>query len=370
MENTKQEARGCTSCEWEGTTDRMCGSVGPLCPDCGDTTEALPAPAASAAPSIDTNEFRDLLWAYRADAISRIGMRSAALVTHINQHVAAADRAARKETRDYYEAKIADLFGAATAPVSEAVRKGFTKIGSAFVTIQEYIAGMPDSASRTAIDGWLEQGIKLVGDDALCAAPVSEAGQAQDVCAEMRALCSACGGTGDVTSIDGEWRGKCDCEASQPAAMDEAAERAHVDLRPEFGRDPQGRLTAEWAVGNSKICLGFDADGHMTWAVYAGNHSLESGRAALAAPQGNSEQADARYREGYADGWSEGRRDITATAPQAAELPALTECLGGCWYTDGEGATLKLFFPNEKRPQEILSQWGKLFAAKQAGKEA
>lgn len=35
-----------------------------------------------------------------------------------------------------------------------------------------------------------------------------------NTCAEMRALCSACGGTGDVHSLDGEWRGSCDCEAS------------------------------------------------------------------------------------------------------------------------------------------------------------
>lgn len=38
-----------------------------------------------------------------------------------------------------------------------------------------------------------------------------------DVCAQMRALCSACGGTGDVVSIDGEWRGTCNCEASRAA---------------------------------------------------------------------------------------------------------------------------------------------------------
>ncbi|MFC3457205.1 hypothetical protein [Massilia haematophila] len=42
------ERRGCTSCEWEGETDRMCGSVGPLCPACGDTTEALAASPATA----------------------------------------------------------------------------------------------------------------------------------------------------------------------------------------------------------------------------------------------------------------------------------------------------------------------------------
>lgn len=37
---------------------------------------------------------------------------------------------------------------------------------------------------------------------------------AKDVCAEMRALCPNCGGTGDVHSIDGEWRGACNCAAS------------------------------------------------------------------------------------------------------------------------------------------------------------
>lgn len=26
-------------CGWSGTTDRFCGSIGPLCPDCGETTE-------------------------------------------------------------------------------------------------------------------------------------------------------------------------------------------------------------------------------------------------------------------------------------------------------------------------------------------
>lgn len=54
-------------------------------------------------------------------------------------------------------------------------------------------------------------------------APQASAQPAADVCAEMRALCSACGGTGDVHGIDGEWRGACNCEASawsrQPAAV-------------------------------------------------------------------------------------------------------------------------------------------------------
>ena len=45
-----------------------------------------------------------------------------------------------------------------------------------------------------------------------------------DICAQMRALCSACGGTGDVHTIDGEWRGSCDCQASAPVARDMSAE--------------------------------------------------------------------------------------------------------------------------------------------------
>lgn len=32
-------------CTWKGATDRMCGSVGPLCPECGETTESVEAPA-------------------------------------------------------------------------------------------------------------------------------------------------------------------------------------------------------------------------------------------------------------------------------------------------------------------------------------
>lgn len=36
-----------------------------------------------------------------------------------------------------------------------------------------------------------------------------------DTCAEMRALCSSCGGTGDVHGIDGEWRGECKCAVAQ-----------------------------------------------------------------------------------------------------------------------------------------------------------
>jgi len=39
-----KEARECTSCDWKGTTDRMLGSIGPLCLACGDTTELSGTP--------------------------------------------------------------------------------------------------------------------------------------------------------------------------------------------------------------------------------------------------------------------------------------------------------------------------------------
>lgn len=43
--------------------------------------------------------------------------------------------------------------------------------------------------------------------NAMTSAPAA----ARDACAEMRALCSSCGGTGDVHRSDGEWMGECTC---------------------------------------------------------------------------------------------------------------------------------------------------------------
>lgn len=53
-----------------------------------------------------------------------------------------------------------------------------------------------------------------------------------DICAEMRALCTYCGGTGDVHSIDGEWRGRCTCPAgaAQPAGATDAKDAARLDF--------------------------------------------------------------------------------------------------------------------------------------------
>lgn len=62
-------------------------------------------------------------------------------------------------------------------------------------------------AVRAALDGVLD----AIGD---LTANTSQSPAPRDTCAEMRALCSNCGGTGDIYSIDGEWRGRCDCAAS------------------------------------------------------------------------------------------------------------------------------------------------------------
>lgn len=59
-----------------------------------------------------------------------------------------------------------------------------------------------NDASRTALSN-------------LRKAVVPRPSAAPDTCAEMRALCGACGGTGDVHRDDGEWLGECDCEASK-----------------------------------------------------------------------------------------------------------------------------------------------------------
>lgn len=39
------ELRYCNDCDWKGTSDRMCGSIGPLCPECGETTGVEQSPA-------------------------------------------------------------------------------------------------------------------------------------------------------------------------------------------------------------------------------------------------------------------------------------------------------------------------------------
>lgn len=48
---TGERECGNADCGWRGTTERMCGSVGPLCPECGETTEASAPVAGEARPA-------------------------------------------------------------------------------------------------------------------------------------------------------------------------------------------------------------------------------------------------------------------------------------------------------------------------------
>lgn len=70
----------------------------------------------------------------------------------------------------------------------------------------------------------------------------AQQGEPVDVCAQMRALCSACGGTGDIHRPDGEYMGECDCAATKAAgaaALSDFAQKlgaSQVPLDPEFAR--------------------------------------------------------------------------------------------------------------------------------------
>ena len=68
------------------------------------------------------------------------------------------------------------------------------------------------------------------------AAPV-QAG-AQPV--QQEQMCPYCGGSGDITSLDGEWRGKCVCEAGTPAAAAQAVPQ-------QFGNESHFRTRQERA---------------------------------------------------------------------------------------------------------------------------
>lgn len=337
--------------------------------------EATPAAAsAGAAGTIDTPEFWTKVTKFAASpSCSRERDEATLAIVKIGaQAFAAADRKAREDVAralglpvsgmasfawSYLLTQIEECvkceeelskLRAATAPVSEATQMSCSTCGADRLK------------ERCKAEHWQRCPMTGEAHSALSAdASASEAGQAQGDAVYFYRN-GPKGEWRESTALQVDYLKRYDADgyefrtlytrpATQPAAMDEAAERAHVDLRPEFGRDPQGRLTAEWAVGNSKICLGFDADGHMTWAVYADNHSLESGRAALAAPQGNSGQARGAGQVVAWACWPEGctptpknmqlcdyepmaykqRRALTwldaATAPQAAELPAMTD---------------------------------------------
>lgn len=278
------------------------------------------APAASAAPSIDAAELNKMLKDRYFGVLSHEDF-----VARINQHVAAAvvevtrERdAARSNVEAFRQAaceavsELAELKRAATAPVSEAPK----------ADALHALDNLADEAHANGKDrNWINERISTVRA-AFARPPVSEAGQAQPV-AYLKTWNSVGNAQQGMRKLDFEpesepWLANMFPTVTplyatpQPAAMDEAAERA-VDHHRERQLFLVENPSAHWP-DTSPFPL-------QAWAIHKWQGWMA--RAALAAPQGNSGQADARYREGYADGWSEGRRDITA--PQAAELPALPQ---------------------------------------------
>lgn len=48
LESIPKPKRECNACDWVGETDLMLGSIGPLCPQCGETTEPAATPSTAA----------------------------------------------------------------------------------------------------------------------------------------------------------------------------------------------------------------------------------------------------------------------------------------------------------------------------------
>lgn len=96
-------------------------------------------------------------------------------------------------------------------------------------------------------------------------AEVAERTQQGDTCAQMRALCSACGGTGDVHSVDGEWRGSCDCPASQ-WKRDELDAKRYRWLR---NTDPQPERWLDVCDDDHRIIDGKELDAAIDIALAA-----------------------------------------------------------------------------------------------------
>lgn len=125
---------------------------------------------------------------------------------------------------------------AAVAPVAEAIPRQLVveAIADLFTRMNKSYAAEPTRritfmdidavylhVKRMGIGGCLDGADEIIA--AMPAgAPVATqppaAVAAPDVCAEMRAMCSNCGGTGDVTRADGEWMGRCTCEYGTPVA--------------------------------------------------------------------------------------------------------------------------------------------------------
>lgn len=108
--------------------------------------------------------------------------------------------------------------------------------------------------------------------------------QAPDVCAQMRALCSACGGTGEVHRPDGEYVGECDCAAAPSllSADELAAFNRFCECCEDFdsgGYDVEKEMMAKLARIGAVRSTGF---GRYETTAYG--DSIRSARAAAPAP--------------------------------------------------------------------------------------
>ncbi len=129
------------------------------------------------------------------------------------------------------------ILAAAPAAQGDATDTRAVRIGADLNLIAEQIFNIATpyflwTKDGAACGGWQRATAGAIGMPGLLsfAKALIEATQMPAVtntCAEMRALCSACGGTGDVHSIDGEWRGQCTCVH----AWQQRAEKAEADCQ-------------------------------------------------------------------------------------------------------------------------------------------
>jgi len=146
--------------------------------------------------------------------------------------------------------------------------------------------------------------------------PKAASGAPVDVCAEMRALCSSCGGTGDVHGVDGEWRGECTCPAGLALTLErlkiagKKTQEENERLRAALSRaQPVAAAPADWQLVPKK------ADHRMAWAIMLA-HRLDGDALRIAE-----------------DAW----RDALSAAPAAPVAPGkCPECKGAGVVDDGE----------------------------------
>jgi hypothetical protein len=182
------------------------------------------------------------------------------------------------EYPDFMRSEIADLRAALARRATAGTTAAPAQLESAIARVAALSKAGMELTARIVLHSPIEvNGIDYVRRDSMMdavvdwrkafdAAPKVERATAgttaPDTCAEMRALCSACGGTGDVTGIDGEWRGACDCEASawsrEPVAGTTAAPSEHpardlAHLRKNIGNAEyvESYFAAVWGIVDS-----------------------------------------------------------------------------------------------------------------------